>query len=112
MNGILPEMVQLSWFEEDCIYVLKAKKRPYCWQPVFARVYPQHYVEGEACWVWQVQGYISTDFPSVGTGVIQTIPSLKSPTAKKALKEVEWYVVRWFKGLGLEVQIERGEVQP
>lgn len=96
-------MVELEWIDEGGVIVLMAKKRPYCWQPVIARIYLDR-VEDVTC-VWTIQGYLSNANRNTSTGVISTFPVGVVKPLKDVVKEVEWYTVRWFKGLGLEVVI-------
>jgi hypothetical protein len=105
--------MELCWVEDMMNAYLVAPKQPRRDQAVFARVYlrvsPTD--QGTIAEGWQGQYYVSI----LGNhrGPVDQFPlglgGCKNNTFKSCKKEVEKTIIAWFKGMGVEVTIQKAD---
>lgn len=104
--------MKLYWKPDLANAYLVAEKQPRRNQPVFARVYIKN--EREEFLGWKAQTYVSELWPG-GSSVMEERPvghgESTRDSFKEARKSAEDIVVRWFKGMGIDVTIEKPEFE-
>lgn len=104
--------MKLYWKPDLANAYLVAEKQPRRNQPVFARVYIN--TDRGECLGWKAQTYVSELWPG-GSSVMDERPvgdvEATRDSFKEARKAAEYIVVRWFKGMGIDVTIEKPEFE-
>ena len=104
--------IKLFWKPDLGNAYLVTEKMPRREQPVFARVYIKN--DREQFLGWSTQIYTSTLWPD-NIGALERRPcgvgGSTHDSFKKARKNAEDHIVRWFRGLGIDVIIETPEFE-